>query len=71
MMRRMRAMGVPGSGGARAELRRRRSRLGSELSRLPAAGSVDEGARAPLHGFAEFYGVMRQGGFDVVCGGPA
>ena len=65
----------------KANLRRRLGNLGDELDRhLAGEYSVDfEDTAAyavwldshrPFHWFAEFYGIMSQGGFDVVIGNP-
>ncbi len=63
------------------ELRDRLRSLAGELDRLLAAEyGIDPGSAAaydawraghrPFHWFAEFYGIMSRGGFDVVIGNP-
>ena len=65
----------------KADLRQRLERLGRELDRLLATeygidlGKQDtydawETSHQPFHWFAEFYGIMRRGGFDVIIGNP-
>jgi type I restriction-modification system DNA methylase subunit len=62
-------------------LRQRLSRLAMELDRFLAVEygrdpdkerlfSEWRASHQPFHWFAEFYGVMREGGFDVVIGNP-
>jgi len=66
---------------AKRELRRRLDTLGEELDRYLAAeyGVVPRKREAfaawlkshqPFHWFAEFYGIMHRGGFDVIIGNP-
>ncbi len=66
---------------AKRELRRRLDTLGEELDRYLAAeyGVVPRKGEAfaawlksyqPFHWFAEFYGIMHRGGFDVIIGNP-
>jgi len=65
----------------KAELRRRLKELENELNEyLAAEYGVDSGKKRayeawltshkPFHWFIEFYGIMSQGGFDVVIGNP-
>ena len=66
---------------AKQELRKRLNKSGEELDRYLAGeygvGADDERAygqwresHQPFHWFAEFYGIMRNGGFDVIIGNP-
>jgi len=65
---------------AKADLRRHLGDLADELDRLLAGQyGVDPSALAfetwrkshqPFHWFAEFYGIVRRGGFDVIVGNP-
>ncbi len=69
---------------AKQELRRRLDTLGEELDRyLAREYGVDVGANGyspaftkwrtshqPFHWFVEFYGIMKNGGFDVIIGNP-
>ena len=75
------ALGGEVTAGDKAELRRRLDTLDDELNRYLAAeygiNSDDPTAfknwrasHQPFHWFVEFYGIMRQGGFDVVVGNP-
>ncbi len=65
----------------KADLRRRLESLGDELdrylatecsvnSRKPAAYDAWRTSHQPFHWFIEFYGIMQQGGFDVIIGNP-
>ena len=65
----------------KAELRRRLKNLGGELDRClatehgvdpskPAAYRAWHASHQPFHWFVEFYGIMRNGGFDVIVGNP-
>ena len=65
----------------KAALRRRLESLGSELDRHlageysvnledTASYAVWLDSHMPFHWFAEFYGIMNEGGFDVVIGNP-
>jgi hypothetical protein len=67
--------------GAKVELRQRFGRLREELDRyLAGEYGVDPGKQdsfrawrdthKPFHWFAEFYGIMSDGGFDVIIGNP-
>lgn len=70
--------------GAKQELRRRLDTLGEELDRyLAREYGVNVGANGrspafakwctshqPFHWFVEFYGIMKDGGFDVTIGNP-
>ena len=66
---------------AKAELRRRLESLSNELDRYiateygidpedPSAYAAWRASHQPFHWFVEFYGIMSQGGFDVVIGNP-
>jgi Eco57I restriction-modification methylase len=66
---------------AKQELRSRLAKLTDELDRyLAGAYSVYPGnakaydqwrkSHQPFHWFAEFYGIMQRGGFDVIIGNP-
>jgi hypothetical protein len=66
---------------AKQELRRRLDHLSQELDRYLAGhyGIETDDSRKyaewlashqPFHWFAEFYGIMRDGGFDVIIGNP-
>jgi hypothetical protein len=66
---------------AKQELRKRLRKLAAELDQyLASEYRIDPGStqaydqwhenHRPFHWFAEFYGIMQQGGFDVVIGNP-
>ncbi|MDW8243536.1 MAG: hypothetical protein RMJ88_10025 [Thermogemmata sp.] len=67
---------------AKAELRRRLDRLRDELDRyLAGEYGIDadrsekeylawKSSHQPFHWFAEFYGIMRNGGFNAIIGNP-
>lgn len=66
---------------AKRELRTRLKRLSTELNRyLAREYGIDLDKKEvyeqwckshqPFHWFAEFYGIMRQGGFNVIIGNP-
>jgi hypothetical protein len=66
---------------AKGELRTRLEKLADELNRYLAGeyginpdetNAYDQWRRThqPFHWFAEFYGIMHQGGFDVIIGNP-
>jgi len=63
------------------ELRRRMEKLTAQLNRFlageygvnlgkPKELQAWEASHQPFHWFAEFYGIMRAGGFDVIIGNP-
>ena len=65
----------------KAELRRKLERLRGELDGLLATEygkdqrnddvyNAWQSSHQPFHWFAEFYGIMRRGGFDVIIGNP-
>ena len=65
----------------KARLREKLSAMALELDRYlardygidpdqPSEFKAWQGSHQPFHWFAEFYGVMREGGFDVVIGNP-
>jgi hypothetical protein len=75
--------GLPGAAFAecKRDLRHRLDRLTAELDTFLAGQyGVDPGkpklleawrtSHQPFHWFAEFYGIMRRGGFDVIIGNP-
>ena len=75
------ALGGEVTANDKAELRRRLKNLGGELDRFLATEyGVDPNKHAayrawrashqPFHWFVEFYGIMRNGGFDVIIGNP-
>ena len=75
------ALGGEVTANDKADLRHRLQSLGGELDRYlateygidladPAAYADWRSNHQPFHWFAEFHGIMRQGGFDAVIGNP-
>lgn len=75
------SLGGEVTAGDKADLRRRLDSLRAELNRyLAAEYGIDlkdapacekwRASHQPFHWFVEFYGIMHQGGFDVIIGNP-